>query len=220
MPAEQLFDGRRFARTRRLSRVGVERGTVATFDLRVNALRRTSVSSNKTEQPLRLDKLEAARRQLETAIKLYFEHGDEVSIHTLAAAAYSIIRDMNEHRGGKPMLKDLDCFLSADSAREFRKYINTPENFLKHADKDPEATGELSPRWTEALMWEASRKYCEMTGDQPRLLMTFIFWFVANNRELRAELENNCASKGLSESLAAALRLPLDDRRRFFTMLN
>jgi hypothetical protein len=184
----------------------------------MNAMRR--VSANKTEQPLRLSKLEAARRQLETAIKLYFGHGDEVSIHTLAAAAYSVVRDINEHRGGEPMLKDLHCFLSADLAREFKKYVNTPENFLKHADKDPEATGELNPRWTEALMWEASRKYCEMTRDWPRPLITFILWFVANNRELRAQLESNCAADGLSDRLAAALRLPLDDRRRFFTMLN
>jgi hypothetical protein len=169
---------------------------------------------------LRLNKLEAARRQLETAIKLYFEHGDEVSIHTLAAAAYTIVRDINEYRGGEPMLKDLHCYLSEDLVREFKSYINTPENFLKHADKDPEAIGELCPRWTEALLWEASRKYCELTGDWRMPLLTFVLWFVANNRELRVELERNCASKGLSENLAVALRLPLDDRRRFFTTLN
>lgn len=66
----------------------------------MNRMRRASVSSNEIHQPLRLSKLDAARRQLETATKLYFEHGDEVSIHTLAAAAYSVIRDINEHRGG------------------------------------------------------------------------------------------------------------------------
>lgn len=51
----------------------------------MNVARRASTSRNQAEQPLRLGKLEAARRQLETAIRLYFEHGDEVSIHTLAA---------------------------------------------------------------------------------------------------------------------------------------
>jgi hypothetical protein len=85
---------------------------------------------------MQLSKLEAARRQLETAIKLYFEY-DEVSIHALAAAAYSLIRDINEHRGGEPMLKDLHLFLSDGLAREFRKYINRPENFLKHAEQGP-----------------------------------------------------------------------------------
>lgn len=169
---------------------------------------------------MRVSKLEAARRQLETAIKLYFEYGDEVSIHTLAAAGYSVIRDINEYRGGEPMLKDLHCFLSVDLAREFKKYVNRPENFLKHADKDPNATGELNPRWTEALMWEANRKYCEVTGDWPKALMSFIFWFVVRNPELKGELERNCASEGLSKVLADALQLPLDDRRRFFALLN
>lgn len=199
---------------------GVERGATDAYYQSVDALRRTSGSSTESEQSLRLSKLETARRQLETAIKLYFEHGDEVSIHTLAAAGYSVIRDINEHRGGEPMLKDLHCFLSADLAREFRKYINTPENFLKHADKDPSAIGELNPRWTEALMWEASRKYCEMTGDSPKVLITFIFWFVMRNPGLKEHFEENCASEGLSKNLAAFLQLPLDDRRRFFTMLN
>jgi hypothetical protein len=36
-------------------------------------------------------KLDAARRQLKTAIKLWFEDGDPVAIHTLIVAAYEII---------------------------------------------------------------------------------------------------------------------------------
>jgi hypothetical protein len=132
-----------------------------------------------------LNKLEAARRQLETAVKLYFAYDDEVSILTLAAAAYSLIRDLNEHRGGEPMLKDLHRILPEDLAREFKTYINRPENFLKHADKDPEAMLDLEPRWTEVLLWEASRKYCEMTGEQSKVLITFVLWFVARQPELR-----------------------------------
>ena len=53
---------------------------------------------------MQLSKLEAARRQLETAIKLYFADGDDVSIHSLVAAAYALLRDINEYRGGEPML--------------------------------------------------------------------------------------------------------------------
>lgn len=67
---------------------------------------------------MRLEKLEAARRQLETAIKLYFADGDEVSIHTLGAAAYALIQDINKHRRGEPMLKDLHLLLPQDLARE------------------------------------------------------------------------------------------------------
>ena len=47
-----------------------------------------------------VSKLEAGKRQLETAITLYFNYGDPVSIHSLSAAAYVIFRDLNKRRGG------------------------------------------------------------------------------------------------------------------------
>jgi hypothetical protein len=166
-------------------------------------------------------KLEAARRQLETAIKLYFASGDEVSIHTLGAAGYALIRDINEHRRGEAMLKDLHLFLPDDLAREFRRYINRAENFLKHADKDPDGVGELEPRWTEVLLWEASRKYCEMTGEHNKLMIAFVFWFVAHQPELREQVEKECLSQGFTkEHLDFVFRLPSTDRERFFEMLN
>jgi hypothetical protein len=40
-----------------------------------------------------LSKIDAARRQLETAILLYFRDGDAVSIHTLAAGGNSVVND-------------------------------------------------------------------------------------------------------------------------------
>lgn len=118
------------------------------------------------------------------------------------------------------MLKDLHRLLDDNLAREFKRYINRPENFFKHADKDPDSEGELEPRWTEVLIWEASRKYCEMTGEQSKLLLTFVLWFVARQPELREQIEKECASQGLANQLASALRLPINDRRRFFAMLN
>jgi hypothetical protein len=173
------------------------------------------------EHCVQLTKLEAARRQLETAIKLYFADGDEVSIHALAAASYSLVRDINQHLQGEPMLKDLHRLLPDDLAREFRTYINRPENFFKHADKDPDEVGELEPKWTEVLIWEASRKYCEITGEQNRLLITFIFWFVARQPQLRELVEKECLSQGFTKQhLERVFQLPSTNRKRFFEMLN
>ena len=53
---------------------------------------------------IKVSKLDAARRQLETAIKLYFVFGDPISIHTLSAAAYNVIRDLNTKKDGDPLL--------------------------------------------------------------------------------------------------------------------
>ena len=55
---------------------------------------------------LTISKLDAAKRQLETYIRLYFHSGDPVAMHTLTAAAFGIIRDLNEKRSGTPTLRD------------------------------------------------------------------------------------------------------------------
>ena len=47
---------------------------------------------------LRISKIEAARRQLDSAIELWFLDKDEVSVHTLAAAAYQLVRQRNDQR--------------------------------------------------------------------------------------------------------------------------
>ena len=44
-------------------------------------------------------KLEAARRQLNAAIRMTFANEDELAIHTVAAAAYGIVRDLLGTRG-------------------------------------------------------------------------------------------------------------------------
>ena len=46
-----------------------------------------------------INKLEAARRQLDAAIRLTFSNEDALAIHTLAAAAYRIVRDILHRRG-------------------------------------------------------------------------------------------------------------------------
>jgi hypothetical protein len=43
------------------------------------------------ETKITISKFDAARRQLNTAITLWFADGDPVAIHTLAYAAYEII---------------------------------------------------------------------------------------------------------------------------------
>jgi hypothetical protein len=45
-----------------------------------------------------IDKAEAARRQLETAIDLYFDNADSLSVHTLAFASLKVLFDLYPHR--------------------------------------------------------------------------------------------------------------------------
>ncbi len=138
------------------------------------------------EPELVISKLDAARRQLETAIRLYFQNGDPVSIHTLTAAAYNVIRDINDKRGGDPMLAKQQLI---DRVKpEFRKMIwdkiNEAENFFKHADRDHSNSLAFNPRQTEILLIDASSQYFKLTGEDLPLCFILRGWFIANNPKL------------------------------------
>jgi hypothetical protein len=54
-----------------------------------------------------ITKPDAARRQLETAIKLYFDEGDPASVHTLCCAAYELIQVLNKKQNSPLSLDDI-----------------------------------------------------------------------------------------------------------------
>lgn len=52
------------------------------------------------ESTLQISKIAAAQRQLDAAIWMFFQREDELAIHTVAAAAFQILRDVTKQRGG------------------------------------------------------------------------------------------------------------------------
>lgn len=48
---------------------------------------------------LNINKLAAAKRQLQAAIRMYFLSEDELAVHTVAAAAYGLLKDIKHTRG-------------------------------------------------------------------------------------------------------------------------
>jgi hypothetical protein len=54
-----------------------------------------------SEATVHVTKMAAAKRQLDTAIRMHFAHDDELSIHTLIAAAFRVLRDVMQNRGTK-----------------------------------------------------------------------------------------------------------------------
>ena len=130
-------------------------------------------------ETMTVTKLECAKRQLECAIRLFFENDDPVSIHTLACAAYQLLFDINTHRGGRPMwVKDRYLKSKPDGTS---KLLNEPENFFKHANRDPDGSLEFDPIKTEAYIVDACRTYTELTSDKPLLSDCFRAWFTCHD---------------------------------------
>lgn len=92
----------------------------------------------------KISKLDAAYRQLCTAIRLFFEEGDTVSIRTLTAASHEIIRVLAKRNGGGSMMKDSD-FIKPEQRKGYEDLINKPHNFFKHGIRDSHATLEFMP---------------------------------------------------------------------------
>ena len=91
-----------------------------------------------------IQKLDAASRQISTAIELWFKEADPISIHVLACSAYQIVHDINHKRGGRDLLYD-SLVIKDEYRKEWIDRIKRTYNFLKHADRDPAETVEFDP---------------------------------------------------------------------------
>lgn len=84
-----------------------------------------------------LTKLEAARRQLRTAIELWFADADPISIHALAYASHEILHRIYRKRGLSDLLFDTVA-IKDEYRSEFAQTLKQSANFFKHANKEDE----------------------------------------------------------------------------------
>ncbi len=129
---------------------------------------------------IKISKLDAAKRQLEVAIKLYFNDADPVSIHTLTAAAHGILSDLNIKFQGNPMIVS-DYLFKKDFKKQINQQITKYRNHFKHADRDPEATMDFNPSVNEVYIFDCCLKYEELTGEAIPSLTIFKHWFASGN---------------------------------------
>jgi hypothetical protein len=127
-------------------------------------------------------KLDAARRQLETAIHLLFSGGDAISTHTLSYAAFGILKDVASHRGKTQVLDTAEALASAGKKGEFWKGFNRAGNFFKHADRDPDAVLIGMPEEeNEALISIALSIYEGLGCIKTIELVAFSLWWACIN---------------------------------------
>lgn len=150
----------------------------------------------KTDTEINISKLEAAKRQLETAISLYFAYQDPVAIHTLASAAYAILNDTSKIIGVNPRHSRSDFIQRArpGKEKELNFYLKRYENFFKHADKDHDEIINFNPLSSEFVIFDSILIYFALTNGSTPLMNTFYFWWRYSYRhllrpEFREELE-------------------------------
>jgi hypothetical protein len=125
-----------------------------------------------------VSKLEAASRQLDTAIRLLFSHGDAVAIHSLAAAAANVFFDVAEARNGGISWRARMREDSRLTEKELKRALHDSWNFFKHADHDPNGVLQFNERESEDLMFMAVLE-CGDLQPTTHAMQVFQLWYMA-----------------------------------------
>lgn len=147
-----------------------------------------------------INKYQAAYKQLNTAINLYFSGGDLVSVHTLAGAAHIIFHDLVEYKYPK---KSWESIASVDNAMKLSEFLNIarkPQNFLKHANKDPNDNYTLNEEDTEYLLFFIIQNLCELLEEDEALsneASVYQLWFMASHNYPLNDSDKNETFKGI-----------------------
>ncbi len=123
-----------------------------------------------------LTKIDAARRQLRAAIRMWFTGEDEVAIYALAYAAHEVLHTLHIKAGGKHGLVFDSPVLTEVGQKAIKKGIKDWGNFLKHSDKDPDGTIALKPQITEIVMLASALTLHTLTGQFGAEEAALHFW--------------------------------------------
>jgi len=166
------------------------------------------------EKYVHISKLDAAKRQLEIAIRLFLSYSDIVVIHTLTAAAYNVLRDLGKKQGIETIIKDYGLKrIREEYRKEFLNEVNKAENFFKHADRDGDKILKFPVGATEYLLWDACVTYEKITGEKLPLIAVFNAWFIGNHPNVI--IDGNYKTL-VNEAMAG---LDLQDRSQFLNLL-
>ena len=126
----------------------------------------------------RVSKLDAARRQIHTAIRMIFSNDDPVSTHTLIGAASSIISNLveNGHSG-----KSWDQFAQQANnlaPSDYFRIMREAQNFFKHAKDDPDLEYELDSLDTESIAFFTTLNLGELGCSLTNRESVFQLWYL------------------------------------------
>lgn len=151
-----------------------------------------------------LSKQAAAQRQLDAAIRMLFLHCEDlVAVHTVAAAARGIVRDLAERRGVGEVfeteavlkmfyqqrfgLDPKDIAIARDIRRRAdaiekdgrtKAFRNRASNFLKHADRDNKASLDSEQLNPLAIIINTMQLWMNLNLDLTLEMSVFGQWYV------------------------------------------
>lgn len=131
----------------------------------------------------RLTKIEAAKSQIESAIWLWFIHGDIVSVGTLATAAHRALSEVAALREMSAWPVTAAYFPGRD-AEEADPLSEDGATYFQHAKK--RESYDVSEQWAELQLFDAVMAYGNLTDERScsALMSTFVVRFGVERQDL------------------------------------
>jgi hypothetical protein len=128
---------------------------------------------------IKVNKIEAARRQIDSAIRLLFDNEDPIAIHTLTMAGFRILRDLADKQNNN-VNKIIQSFIRPGMEGKFWGSMQSFANFLKHANKDPDdIIDNIQEEFNDAMLFLASLYYQDLGYQLTPEMLALSGWFSA-----------------------------------------
>jgi hypothetical protein len=124
--------------------------------------------------------LDAAKRHIETAINLWFEDGDPVSIYTLTCAARDLVLPIAKKEGAPLATYDeqlLSDLIVPGKRKEWDQGMRVHQNFFKHGTSDRNASIKFDPAVVALELRVTLLIYAGLNGVVRTPLMMGFCWF-------------------------------------------
>jgi hypothetical protein len=125
-------------------------------------------------------KLEAANRQLSTAIRMFFADDDAVAVHTLACAAREIYEKHCRKTGRGRMFDFVQAGNPGHPEKTLWNLLNAARNFFKHEGESLDERIEFDDTMNDFALLSACTDCATLCSPkQPAEVQAFTIWFVS-----------------------------------------
>ena len=129
---------------------------------------------------LRLNKIDVAEAHIVTAVKLFFENGNPVSIYLLASAAREILTTLGDKTGVKTLLHDMSGW-KGEPLKETISKAHGFAKFFKNANSDTTAILEFPEDEVDGILFIACHDFGRITGGMPVHAQVYELFFLAQS---------------------------------------
>lgn len=175
---------------------------------------------------LQLDKLTVATMQLNSAIRLFFEDRDPVSVHTLVCASLEILQKLINDRSkiitNQLVIHPDTMFVNEEYRKEYKRIISKNRNFFKHADRDRKDIIKFNTEINELYIFEAYRTFLIVSSIDVLSveMQTFYIWFFAHYKDIFTDEYKELANQTCSQYGLYIDRIVNFDKSIFLEMIN